>query len=159
MPTVRLFRITALFLGLILALAGWPSWLSAQEPENRRERRAAPYRVLWNISMTADNAPLFSASAAAAPGRPSVTRTDSTVPVEGKPALPLLTATLSPTDRPDQFEMTILVSVREAIRNKKGKLKFSKRNIGALVPIQLGETQWVSSSADPIRVEVRIERN
>ena len=49
------------------------------------------------------------------------------------------------------------VSVREAIRNKKGKLKVNNRFIGALVPTRLGENQTVSVEGDPIHVEARLE--
>ncbi len=49
------------------------------------------------------------------------------------------------------------VSVLEAERNKKGKLKVHKRFIGALLPIRPGETLLVSGPADPITVEVRLE--
>ena len=62
------------------------------------------------------------------------------------------------TRQPGVFELVTRVSVREAIRNKKGKLKFSKRFIGALVSARPGETQVVSAEGDPIQVEARLER-
>ena len=43
------------------------------------------------------------------------------------------------------------------MRNKKGKLKVTKRFIGALVPTRVGESQIVSVEGDPIRVEARLE--
>jgi hypothetical protein len=119
---------------------------------------AASYRIFWNVTRASDNAPLLAVSTPAEANRTSVLRTDSTTPQENRPALPLLTASFSPMkERAGVFELKVLARVREVTRNKKGKLKRSKRNIGALLPVRLGESQTVSAEGDPIRLEARVE--
>lgn len=54
--------------------------------------------------------------------------------------------------------MVTRASLRMAKRTKKGKLKITQRNIGALVPVRAGETQVVSESNDPVHLEVRLAR-
>ena len=58
--------------------------------------------------------------------------------------------------RSTQIEVVTRVTVLEARRNKKGKLKLHKRFIGALLPMRPGETLGVSGPGEPIAVEVEL---
>lgn len=142
-----------------MLLCSWQAArLRAASPEPPVQRGHLSYRIVWNVTRAADNASLLAASAPAEVNRTSTLRTDLTTPEENRPALPLLTASFSPiAARAGFFELKVLASVREVARNKKGKLKRSKRNIGALLPIRLGENQVASAEGDPLRLEVRVE--
>ena len=121
-------------------------------------RPGAAYRVVWNATRASDHAAMFSTSVRVVAGGTATVRTDSTRPLEDRPAFPSFTARLTRTKTPGVLQLVTRASLREAARNKKGKLKFSKRNIGSLVPIRPGETQFISSPSDPVHLEVRLER-
>ena len=119
---------------------------------------AAPYRVVWHAKRAADNTPLVAVtSPVLRVGGSATVRTDSQTPGENRPAFPEFTARLSPTNQPGRVELVTRASLHEVARNKKGKLKKSKRYIGALLPIRPGETLGVNGPGDPIVVEVRLE--
>ena len=118
----------------------------------------ADYRLVWTATRLSDHAPLIKTSMSVAVGRPSSLRTDSARPTEDKPAFTSFTARLSTTKAPDVLQLVTRADLRESIRNKKGKLRVSKRNIGALLPIRPGETQLASLPTDPVQLEVRLER-
>ena len=91
-------------------------------------------------------------------GRQAILHTDSIRPTEDKPAFTSFTARLSTTKTPGVLQLVTRADLRESIRNKKGKLRVSKRNIGALLPIRPGEVQLTSLPTDPVQLEVRLER-
>ena len=123
------------------------------------ERPRAIYRLIWTATRSADQSSLVSVSTQIAANQSTKVRTDSTQAMESKPAFPLFTAELSRTRAAGVFELVTRASLREASRNKKGKLKIHKRNIGALVPIKPGEpAQLISEASDPVHLEVRLER-
>lgn len=116
------------------------------------------YVVFFSATRTADHAALVSASVPVTPGSEGIVKTSSKKPVENRPALPTFRVRLNRTRQPGVYELVTRVSVREASRNKKGKLKTNERFVGALVPARLGETQIVSAESDPIHLEARLER-
>ena len=139
-------------LGSVALLASSCATASAECPR-------AIYRLVWTATRSADQSPLASVSTRIAANQSTRVRTDSIQATESKPAFPLFTAELSRTRTPGVFELVTRTSLREASRNKKGKLKIRKRNIGALVPIKPGEpAQLISEASDPVRLEVRLER-
>ncbi len=122
-------------------------------------RSRVVYRLVWTATRASDHSSLVSVSTKVAPGQAARVRTDSTRATEEKPAFPQFAARLSRTKNPGVYELVTRASLQEASRNRKGKLRFNKRNIGALVPIRPGQPpQLISSASDPIRLEVHLER-
>ncbi len=121
-------------------------------------RGANAYTVVFAVTRTADHAGLGSISLPVSPGHEAKAKTSAKVPGENQPVVREFLARLNRTRQPGVYELVTRVSVREAIRNKKGKLKVNDRFIGALVPTSLGENQIVSAEGDPIHVEARLER-
>ena len=140
-----------------LLAAGCALAVSACASRPASGQRAA-YRVVWTATRTSDHAALVSASTTVSAGDAVTVRTDSRHPSEDRPAFPSFTARLSRTKTPGVLQLVSRASLLEAARNKKGKLKVSKRNIGSLVPIRVGETQLISLPGDPVHLEVRLER-
>lgn len=120
--------------------------------------RANAYVVILSATRTADHAPIVSASVPVTLGGEGSVKTRSKSPAETRPALPEFLVRLKRTRQAGVYELVTRASVRELLRNKKGKLKGSKRYIGALTPTRIGETQVVSTDSDPIHVEARLER-
>ena len=118
----------------------------------------AGYAVRFTATRLKDHTLLALVSVPVRLGQRGDARTGSKVATEEKPALPEFMATLQTTKASGIYQLVTKVAVREVARNKKGKLKRSQRNEGALVPIRLGETQVVSVPEDPIQLEVRVER-
>ena len=116
------------------------------------------YRVTWNATRASDHAPLATASALVAPGRSTTVRTDSRRPAENTPAFPSFTVRLYGTKTADVLQLVSRASLLEATRNKKGKLKITKRNIGALLPMHVGETFPTNTPGDPVDLTVHLER-
>ena len=141
----------ALVAGCVLAVS---ACASERAPSSR-----ATYRVVWTATRTSDHAALISASVAVGAGGSATVRTGAKHPTEDRPALPSFTARLSRARRSGVLELVSRADLLEAARNKKGKLKVSKRNIGSLVPIRAGETQLISLPGDPVHLEVRLERD
>ena len=117
------------------------------------------YRLEWTATRTADHTVLFSTSMRLPLGSDAAINTDSTRPTEDRPALPRFSARLSRTKSPGVLQLVTRAEVREETRTKKGKMKITKRNIGALLPIRAGETQEASLPTDLIHLEVRLERD
>ena len=101
---------------------------------------------------------LVSVSVPVSLGGQGKVETASKTPTENQPALQEFIARLKRLKQPGVYELVTRATVREAIRNKKGKLRVNKRYLGALVPTRLGETQVVSADGDPIHLEARLER-
>ena len=154
MTTFSAIRWLSLRRWLVLALAVMlTACATAPSPRPR-----AAYRVIWTATRASDHAALISASVRVRAGGSATVRTDSKRPTEDRPAFPAFTVRLTATKTPGVLQLVTRASLREAARNKKGKLKFSKRNIGSLVPIRPGETQLISPASDPVHLEVRLER-
>ena len=115
------------------------------------------YQVHFTVSRLKDHSPLASVSIPLRLGEKAVVRTDLRVAAEDKPALPAFTAILTTTQTPGLYQLVTKVAIRETARNKKGKLKVSKRNLGALLPVRLGVTETASPDGDPIEVNVRVD--
>ena len=120
--------------------------------------RANAYLVTFTATRTVDHTPLVSATVPVTLGGEGNVKTASRSPAENQPALPDFLVRLNRTRQAGVYELVTRASVRELARNKKGKLKGSKRYIGALVPTRLGETQVVSTDSDPVHLEARLER-
>ena len=135
---------------LTLAGCAAPSGTAPREPNG--------YVVRFVVTRSADHAALGSASVPVILGSQGKVKIAAPKPAENQPVLPQYFVRLNRKSRSGVYELVTRVAVREAIRNKKGKLKFSQRFIGALVPARLGETQVVSAEGDPIHVEARLER-
>ena len=120
--------------------------------------RANAYVVVFSATRTADHAPLASAPVPVIVGGEGRVKTASKTPEENRPALPEFVVRLKRARQSGTYELVTRASVRETARNKKGKLRASKRYIGALVPTRVGETQVVSTESDPIHLEARLER-
>ena len=116
------------------------------------------YAIRFMTMRTKDRSPLVSATVNTTLNVRQSVRTNSVAPSEESPALPQFTATLTRTVSPQSFQLVTKIVLREATRNKKGKLKVSTRNLGALLPIRLGETQTASPANDPVLVEVRVDQ-
>ena len=116
------------------------------------------YVVFFSATHPADHAVILSVSVPVTLGNEASVKTSSRRPVENQPVLPQFLVRLNRRTPAGVYELVTRVAVREAIRNKKGKLKITKRFIGALVPTRLGETQVVSAESDPIHLEARLER-
>lgn len=151
-PAVR--RATASLLIAIGCITAFSSCATTQPPG----RTGAVYRVAWTASRTSDHAPLASGSVRIIVGGSATTRLHSQPPTEDKPTFTRFTARLTATRTAGLFQLVTRADMREATRNKKGKLKIAKRNIGALLPIRAGETQVTNTPSDPVHVEVRLER-
>ena len=150
---IRAARKAAPRLLVCAALALLPACADHPHPAARAE-----YRLDWTATRVADHAPLVSvAMDLPFPGAAAI-RTDSVQPQEARPAFPRFSASLSPTHTQGTLELVARASLREIHRNKKGKLRKTKRNIGALIPIRPGETQTLSAASDPVHLEVRLER-
>ena len=128
---------------------------AAQAPAPVRGPNA--YTVVFSVTRSSDHAAIATVSLPVGLGSEAKLTKRTTAPGENQPVAPGFLVRLNRTRQPGVFELVTRVSVREAIRNKKGKLKFSKRFIGALVPTRPGETQVVSVEGDPIHVEARLE--
>ncbi len=116
------------------------------------------YRVTWTATRASDHVPLATVSALVAPGGSVTIRTRSRHPSENEPAFTGFTARLHKTRTIGVLELVSRASLLEAARNKKGKLKVTKRNIGALLPMRAGETQPTNTPGDPVELSVRLER-
>ncbi len=115
------------------------------------------YTVAFTVTRSADHAVIASVSLPIILGGDAKVKTPARAPGENQPVVLGALARLNGTRQPGVYELVTRVSVRETIRNKKGKLKINKRFIGALVPTRLGETQIVSAEGDPVQVEARLE--
>ena len=117
------------------------------------------HRVTWTVRRAADNR--LSAGVTSPPvrvgGKELRVKTDSQRPDVDRPAFPEFLARLSPIRRSTEIGLVTRVTVLEAHRNKKGKLKVNKRFIGALLPIRPGEKLGVSGPGDPFAVEVELD--
>ena len=141
----------ALALSLLLSAAGCAG--------RTAPRNAPSYRVTWDVRRASDQAPLahvVSPPVRVGAGETRV-RTDQREPSENRPAFPEFRARLEPI-RSDRrpYELVTRALVREEFRTKKGKRKVSRRVIGALLPIRLGETLGVNGPGDPVVVKVHI---
>ena len=116
------------------------------------------YEVRFVVTRLKDHGPLATAVLPLAVGRKATVHRRPPAPREENPVVTDYSATLSPIRTPGIFQLVTKVALREANRNKKGKLKFSQRNEGSLLPIRPGETQNASASADPVQIEVHLER-
>lgn len=116
------------------------------------------YVAVLNVTRLKDHSALASASLPLALGQKAVRHARVGKPTEDTPVFPTFAATLQTTRTPGVYQVVTRVSIREAARNKKGKLKYSKRDEGALLPVRLGETQLASTAADPIQIDIRVER-
>ncbi len=148
---MRRFTILA---GLFLAssaLSGCAGTASRPTPSNA-------YVVIFSATRTADHAPIVSVSVPVTLDGQGSIKTDSKTPAENRPALPEFLVRLKRARQPGVYELVTRVSARELVRNKKGKLKTTRRFLGALVPARLGEVQVVSTESDPIHLEARLER-
>ena len=122
------------------------------------ETPSALYHVTWTATRASDHVSLATASAIIAPGHAATVYTKSRHPAENAPAFPSFTARLSGTRVPGVLQLVSRVSLLEASRNKKGRLKVTKRNIGALLPMRAGETLPTNAPGDPVELIVRLER-
>ena len=147
-------RVSAALLFALGCLMAFSSCATAPSPGRSR----AVYRVVWTATRTSDHTPLTSFSLRLAAGGSAIVKTHAAPPTEDKPAFIRFSAHFNPTRTPGTLQLVTRVDLREAARNKKGKLKVTKRNIGALLPIRAGETQLTSLPSDPIHLEVRLER-
>ncbi len=121
-------------------------------------RGSRAYVVHISTTRTADHGPISSVAVPVALGSEGKVKAASRRPVENQPVTTEFLVRLNRTRQPGVYEMVTRVVVKEENRNKKGKLKVSKRFLGSLVPTRLGETQIVSADSDPIHVEARLER-
>ena len=116
------------------------------------------YRAVWTVRRADNNQHLIGVTSppVRVGGGELRVRTDSQRATEDRPAFPEFLVRLSPMRRSTQIEVVTRVTVLEARRTKKGKLKVHKRFIGALLPMRPGETLGVSGPGDPIAVEVEL---
>lgn len=144
------------------SLAGWVvialtlTGCAGRSPD--AARGPAAYVVRLTATRSADHAEIVSAAVPVALGGNGSAKTRSKKPEENQPAVPEFVVRLQRGKQPGVYELVTRAAVREASRNKKGKLKVNQRYVGALVPTRLGETQVVSPEADPVHVEARLER-
>ena len=115
------------------------------------------FRVTFTVTRLIDHGSLASVSLPLKLGQKAAVKTDSRSATEEKPALPEFAATLTPTHTPGLYQLVTKVAIREAARNKKGKLKVAKRNQGSLLPIRLGVPETASSDGDPVQIAVKLE--
>lgn len=115
------------------------------------------FAVVFTVTRSTDHAAIAAVSLPVNLGNEGKVKIDAHAPGEKQPVAPGFLARLNRTRQPGVYELVTRVSVREAIRNKKGKLKVNQRFIGALVATRLGETRIVSAEGDPIHVEARLE--
>ena len=155
-PASLSFRRYLLALVSTLACLGVTGCISS--PAQPVQSSRATYEVHFVATRLKDHALLASVDLPVRLGQRAIVRTGSKVATEEKPALPEFTATSQTTKASGIYQLITKVAIRETARNKKGKLKRSERNQGALVPIRLGETQVVSVAEDSIQVDVRVER-
>ncbi len=143
-------------LPLLFALACSAALSScATAPANRS---GVVYRVMWTATRTSDHAPLASFPLRVPAGSSATAHPRFSPPTETSPAFTQFSAHFNASRNPGVLQLVTKVDLREAARNKKGKLKVSRRNIGALLPIRPGETQLTSLPSDPVHLEVRVER-
>lgn len=121
-------------------------------------KNSAAYMVFFTATRSSDHAAISSGSLPVALGSEASVKPASELPTETGPTLPEFNVRLERSTQPGVYELVTRAAVREAIRNKKGKLKINQRFIGALVPTRLGETQAVSTESDPVHLEARLER-
>ncbi len=115
------------------------------------------YTVVFAVTRSTDHAAIAAVSLPIGPRSEGKVRIHGNAPGENQPVASEFLARLNRTRQPGVYELVTRVGVREAIRNKKGKLKVNNRFIGALVPTRVGENQTVSAEGDPIHVEARLE--
>ncbi len=151
-PTMRA---TILCLVPVLLLAA-----GCAHPDAKGPTSGQTYRAVWTVRRAADNKPLAGVTSppVRVGGGELRVRTDSQRAEDNRPAFPEFLARLSPIRRSAQIELVTRVTVLDAVRNKKGKLKVHKRFIGALLPIRPGEKLGVSGPGDPVVVEVELVR-
>ncbi len=148
-------RAALLYLVPVLMLAAGCARPAAQGPTSGQT-----YRAVWTVRNAADNKLLAGVTSppVRVGGGELRVRTESQRAGDNRPAFPEFLARLSPIRRSTQIELVTRVTVLDAVRNKKGKLKVHKRFIGALLPIRPGEKLGVNGPGDPITVEVELVR-
>lgn len=164
--STRLFGlISRLSLRWPLILLGCLLLANCAQPPRRNEQGYAPaltprsgYEVRFTVTRLKDHSPILAMTVPLTLGQRAVVRTSSKVAKEDTPALPEFAAQLSRTKTAGVFQLVTKVAIREASRNKKGKLKITKRNEGALLPLRLGEENLASPAGDPIQINVRVDR-
>ena len=116
------------------------------------------YRGTWDVRRAGDNRHFVGAASppVRVGGGELRVKTDSQHATVDRPAFPEFLVKLSPIRRSTQIELKTRVTVLEAHRTKKGKLKVNKRYIGALLPMRPGEKLGVSGPGDPVAVEVEL---
>ena len=146
-------RAALLCLVPVLLLAAGCSHPADDSPTNGRV-----YRAVWTVRRADNNQHLIGVTSppVRVGGGELRVKTASQRAEEDRPAFPEFLARLSPMRRSTQIELVTRVTVLEARRNKKGKLKVHKRFIGALLPIRPGEKLGVSGPGDPLAVEVEL---
>lgn len=149
MSVPKIFRCFALAALVLTGCAG-------RTPNPARGPNA--FTVVFSVTRAKDHAAIASISLPTIPGSEARTKVAAKAPAENEPAVREFIARLNRTRQPGVYELVTRVSLREAIRNKKGKLKVNKRFIGALAPTRVGESQVVSAEGDPVQVEARLER-
>ncbi len=137
-------------------------WLTAgcsSHPTVNAPTVGRAYRATWTVRRAADNQGLLGVTSplVRVGGGELRVRTDSRRATEQRPAFPEFLVKFSPMRRSTQIEVKTRVTVLEAHRTKKGKLKVNKRYIGALLPMRPGEKLGVSGPGDPIAVEVELD--
>ena len=152
-PCVPFLTLAAVFgLLVLLATGGCVHDTTGKTPGVHRL-----YQVHFSVYRLKDHATLASVTLPVRLGERAAVRTDSRVPVEDRPALPEFAATLTATGTRGLYQIVTKIAIWEAARNKKGKLKISKRNQGTLLPIRLGTAENASPDGDPIQVEVTVD--
>lgn len=122
------------------------------------ETQRGRYLVQFTAVRLKDQSPLTTATIPVGVGQRVTVKRTTPKPTEITPEFTAFTAALDPTAKAGVLQLVTKVAIREAAHNKKGKLKFSQRNQGALLPIRPGESQVASESGDPVQITVRLER-
>ncbi len=151
LPVRRWAAVACLLLG-VTGLAGCAG------QANHAVRGSDAYVVVFSATHPVDHTGILSISVPVELGREARVKATVHTPLENRPALTDFIVRLNRARQPGVYEMVTRVTAREALRNKKGKLKVGKRFLGALVPTRLGETQVVSAEGDPIHLEARLEK-
>ena len=147
-------KLLRLALSAAVTMALLPACASDPGPEPTR----GIYRVTWTATRASDHVQLVTASVLVGPGRSATVHTHSRRPAENNPAFPSFTVRLYGTKADGVLQLVSRASLLEINRNGKGKLKVTKRNIGALLPMRAGETLPTNTPGDPVDLTVRLER-
>ena len=158
LPQSSPFVVLAAAFGLLASFAfgGCAREATGKQPGPSETARRT-YQVHFAVYRSQDHAALAAVTIPVHLGQSANVRTDSRVALESRAALPEFAATLTATNTPGRYQIVTKVAIREAARNKKGKLKISKRNQGALLPLRLGTTENASPDGDPVQIEVRVD--